>query len=148
MEMAETTDAPKTIVVTGATSGIGLAVCELLLQRGVHLIGVGRSLARCSEAKAHLRRLAPDASLTFLAADLSLQSEVRLLAARIRVVVADDSAGRLDALINNAGTLTYWQSLPAEGFETQWAVNPLASFLLTAELLPLLQAAPTARIVT
>jgi NAD(P)-dependent dehydrogenase (short-subunit alcohol dehydrogenase family) len=54
----------------------------------------------------------------------------------------------LDGLVNNAGTVPYWFTQTAEGFETQWAVNHLAGFLLTVELLPLLEAAPWARVVT
>jgi NAD(P)-dependent dehydrogenase (short-subunit alcohol dehydrogenase family) len=54
----------------------------------------------------------------------------------------------LDGLINNAGTFTFWLTLTPEGIEMQWAVNHLAAFLLTRELLPLLQASPTGRVVT
>ena len=54
----------------------------------------------------------------------------------------------LDGLVNNAGTFTYWLTLTPEGFETQWAVNHLAPFLLTQLLLPQLLAAPAARVVT
>jgi NAD(P)-dependent dehydrogenase (short-subunit alcohol dehydrogenase family) len=54
----------------------------------------------------------------------------------------------LDGLINNAGTFTYWQKLTPEGFETQWAVNHLAPFLLTNLLVPLLEKKKDARVVT
>jgi NAD(P)-dependent dehydrogenase (short-subunit alcohol dehydrogenase family) len=63
-------------------------------------------------------------------------------------VLAGRRTGWLDGLVNNAGTFTYWLTLTAEGFETQWALNHLAPFLLTLELLPLLEAAPSARVVT
>jgi NAD(P)-dependent dehydrogenase (short-subunit alcohol dehydrogenase family) len=139
----------KLIVVTGATSGIGLATVEALVRHGAAVIGVGRSAQRCRAAEQRLREVAPGASITFCVADLSLQSEVRRLAAEIRAAVAGLGRNHLDGLVNNAGAFTYWLSLTAEGFETQWAVNYLAPFLLTHELLPLLGAASSgARVVT
>ncbi len=67
---------------------------------------------------------------------------------RIGDLLASQGKSHLDGLVNNAGTFTYWLTLTPEGFETQWAVNHLAPFLLTHALLPLLQAAPAAKIVT
>jgi len=81
-------------------------------------------------------------------ADLSLQSQVRELAAQIREKLGSSGKAGLDGLVNNAGTFTYKLTLTQEGFEMQWAVNHLAAFLLTHELLPQLQAAPAARVVT
>jgi NAD(P)-dependent dehydrogenase (short-subunit alcohol dehydrogenase family) len=138
----------KTIVVTGATSGIGLATATALTGQGAHVIGVGRSAQRCREAERKLRNLNPGAQISYCVADLTLQSEVRRVAAEIREVLAVRGLACLDGLVNNAGTFTYWLNLTAEGFETQWALNHLAPFLLTLELLPLLEAAPGARIVT
>ena len=138
----------KTFVVTGATSGIGLAAAETLVSRGAALIGVGRSAERCRQAESHLRRLAPDARVHYLLADLSLQSEVMRLAAEIQQCIEADGVVGLDGLVNNAAAFTYWMTLTPEGIETQWAVNHLAAFLLTRQLLPLLLAAPSARVVT
>ena len=132
----------KTYLVTGATSGIGLACAEMLAAEGARVFGVGRSAERCRAAEQRLRALYPDAAPVYFVADLSLQSEVRELAARIR-----EATPALDGLVNNAGTFTYWLELTREGFETQWAVNHLAPFLLTLELLPLLEAAPAGRVV-
>lgn len=131
----------KTFVVTGATSGVGLAVAEELARRGATVLGVGRSAERCAAAEAKLRAAGGEAR--FLVADLSLQAEVRRLAEAVRAQVA-----ALDGLINNAGTFTWRRTLTAEGFEMQWAVNHLAPFLLTLSLLSLLQAAPMGRVVT
>jgi len=140
--------AGKTVVVTGATSGIGLATADLLAGKGADVIGVGRSPERCREAESRLRMAHPEGRVVYYVADLSLQSQVRLVAAQIREVIGSNGAGGLNGLVNNAGTFTYRLTLTPEGFETQWAVNHLAGFLLTHELLPLLQAAEVARVVT
>lgn len=138
----------KTFVVTGATSGIGLAAAEILARQGAAVIGVGRSAERSRQAEAQLHRANPSAPARMLVADLSLQSEVIRLAGEITRQLAEWGKTGLDGLVNNAGVFTYWLALTAEGIETQWAVNHLAPFLLTHHLLPVLQAAPTARVVT
>ena len=138
----------KTFVLTGATSGIGLAAAQLLAERGAFLIGVGRSAERCAQAESQLRSAFPHAQVEYCVADLSIQAQVRRLAVDIREKLQAHPRNSLDGLINNAGTFTYWRSLTSEGFEMQWAVNHLAPFLLTHLLLPLLQAAPIGRVVT
>jgi NAD(P)-dependent dehydrogenase (short-subunit alcohol dehydrogenase family) len=140
--------AGKTIIVTGATSGIGLAIAEQMVGLGASVIGVGRSPARCQEAQNQLLRSNPDAEVVYCVADLALQSQVRSLGGEIREILAASGRASLDGLINNAGTFTWWLTLTPEGFEMQWAVNHLAPFLITHELLPLLRNAPAARVVT
>jgi NAD(P)-dependent dehydrogenase (short-subunit alcohol dehydrogenase family) len=137
-----------TVVVTGATSGIGKAVAHGLAGRGVNVIGVGRDKTRAMAAHQEIAEHHSAARIEYLLADLSLQRNVRALADDIGRQLDLWKLDHLDGLVNNAGTFTFWQELTAEGFETQWAVNHLAPFLLTHELLPLLQAAPTARVVT
>jgi NAD(P)-dependent dehydrogenase (short-subunit alcohol dehydrogenase family) len=138
----------KTVVVTGATSGIGLALAEALARRGAHVIGVGRSEERCVHSQACLQELANGNGASFCTADLASLVQVRSLAAEIRLRLAAQGKTGLDALVNNAGTFTYWLAITPEGFEKQWAVNHLAPFLLTHELLPLLLAAPAGRVIT
>jgi NAD(P)-dependent dehydrogenase (short-subunit alcohol dehydrogenase family) len=138
----------KTFVVTGATSGIGLAAARLLAGQAAFLIGVGRSAERCARIESELHSTFPQAQVVYCVADLSLQEQVRMLAADIKAKLAEHHCKSLDGLINNAGTFTYRRTLTSEGFEMQWAVNHLAPFLLTHELLPLLQAARVARVVT
>lgn len=138
----------KIFVVTGATSGIGLAVAEGLARSGASVIGAGRSVDRCRALEANLRRLNPEGLYRCCVADLSLQSQVRGLAREVRSILAEwrqPGQAFLDGLVNNAGTFTCWLTLTAEGFETQWAVNHLAPFLLTQELLPALRDAETGR---
>jgi NAD(P)-dependent dehydrogenase (short-subunit alcohol dehydrogenase family) len=126
----------KTYLITGATSGIGLAAAEALARRGAVVLGVGRSPERCAAAERRLRATPGCIGAVYFTADLSLQSQVRGLAEQVRAWLAEYEVGALDGLLNNAGTFTFWYTLTAEGFETQWAVNHLASFLLTTELLP------------
>jgi NAD(P)-dependent dehydrogenase (short-subunit alcohol dehydrogenase family) len=140
--------AGKTIVVTGASSGIGLAITEKLVNQGAAVIGVGRSQARCRDAQNGVLRSNPGASVVYCVADLALQSQIRSLGVEIGETLAASGKASLDGLVNNAGTFTWWLTLTSEGFEMQWAVNHLAPFLLTHELLPLLRSASAARVVT
>lgn len=138
----------RTFVLTGATSGIGLAAARLLVECGVFLIGVGRSAERCVQAENLLRSVYPHARVHYMVADLSEQAQIRRLAAGIQTYLAEHQFNSLNGLINCAGTFTFWKKLTPEGFEMQWAVNHLAHFLLTHELLSFLQAAPAGRVVT
>jgi retinol dehydrogenase 12 len=138
----------KTMVVTGATSGIGLAAAEQLARAGVCVIGIGRSAERCRSAEERLRGLHPAGRALCLVADLSLQRDIRAAAHAVRERLAAEGKSALDGLLNNAGRFAFWRRLTAEGVEQVWALNHLAPFLLTNELLPLMQAAPAARIVT
>lgn len=138
----------KTIVITGATSGIGFAAAEVLTRAGANVIGVGRSDERCRQAQRHLQQVNPAARIEYLCADLSQQAQVRRLAGQIKEHLAANGLTALDGLVNNAAAFTYWFNLTCDGVETQWAVNHLAGFMLTHELLPLLQAAPRAAVVT
>lgn len=137
-----------TIVITGATSGIGLATAIGLAKRGAYVIGVGRSILRCEEAESIIKDAAPDGRISFLLADLSSQKQIRELADKIKGKVREERDGTIDVLINNAGTFSSWFTSTEDGFELQFAVNHLAPFLLTHQLLPLLMAAPTGRIIT
>jgi NAD(P)-dependent dehydrogenase (short-subunit alcohol dehydrogenase family) len=138
----------KTFVVTGATSGIGLAASELLARGGANVIGTGRSRERCQQAGERLQALNPAGKCTCCTAELSLQTQVRSLAEEIQGVLMKWKVSGLDGLLNNAGTVPIRQTDTAEGFDTQWAVNHMAPFLLTLCLLPELRKAPSARIVT
>ncbi len=138
----------KTYVVTGATSGIGLATAQALVQAGANVIGVGRSEERCRQTEAQLRSLNNAAVVRYMICDLSLQSDIRALATQIIEFQSSKQTSALDGLINVAGTFTYWLDLTPDGIEKQWAVNHLAGFLLTHQLLPLLADASDARIIT
>ncbi len=138
----------KNIVVTGATAGIGLYCLLALARAGAAVIGVGRSAERCRAAEAFIRSEVPDAQVEYLLADLSLQSQVRLLAQQIGMRLGQRGQTALDALVNNAGVYSQNLVRTAEGIELTLAVNHLAVFLLTLEVMPLLQAAPQGRVLT
>jgi retinol dehydrogenase 12 len=135
----------KTCLVTGATSGIGYETALCLARSGARVIGVGRDEVRCEEAAARIAAAAagvPGAEVRYEVADLSAQTEVCALAARVA-----EREPRLDVLVNNAGLFTFRRAVSVDGIEMQLAVNHLAPFLLTRELLPMLGAAPRARVV-
>jgi NAD(P)-dependent dehydrogenase (short-subunit alcohol dehydrogenase family) len=128
----------KTVVLTGATSGIGAEAALLLARAGASLVAVGRDPRR---GEALLRRL-PGSGHRSLSADLSLMGEVRRVAGEIRSV-----APRIDVLVNNAGAIFAERRETAEGLERTFALNHMAYFLLTQELLPSLRAAAPSRII-
>lgn len=128
----------KVIVVTGATSGIGLATAKELAGKGAVLIGTGRSKERCEKAEAEIKSRYPDARVSYLTADLASLDEVASLASRIRNLLSLKGFDSIDVLVNNAGTVSSWYVSTVDGFELQFAVNHLAPFRLTYELMPLL----------
>lgn len=133
----------KTIVVTGATSGIGRATALGLARLGSRLILVGRDAGRAAETIAAIREATGRTDVEIVRGDFARQAEVRR--------VAEELALRTDAihvLVNNAGVTMMKRTVTPDGFETTFAVNHLAYFLLTGLLLPRLRAAaPGARIV-
>ncbi|WP_210491876.1 SDR family NAD(P)-dependent oxidoreductase [Patulibacter sp. SYSU D01012] len=126
---------PKVAVVTGASSGIGAAAARQLAARGYAVAVVGRSPERT-------RAVADEVGGTPYLADFASAASVRELAARLR-----DDLPRVDVLANNAGALFADRALTADGHERTWQVNVLAPALLTALLLPTLEATDAARVV-
>jgi NAD(P)-dependent dehydrogenase (short-subunit alcohol dehydrogenase family) len=129
----------KTAVVTGATSGIGLAVCEKLASTGFSIIGVGRDGARCGAAEETLKNKFPGICAVYFTADLSRRSEVLRAGAEIKNYLERNFDGELSALINNAGCVRSFYMITEDGYETQFAVNHLAGFLITSVLMPCLE---------
>lgn len=133
----------KTVLVTGASAGIGLAAAAALARMGAHVLMASRNRERGETAVRSVSQEVPEARLNLLLADLSRPEGVRALADQVL-----DVADRLDVLVNNAGVYTRRRESTADGFELQFAVNHLAPFLLTHLLRERLEASAPARIVT
>ncbi|MCE5236508.1 MAG: SDR family NAD(P)-dependent oxidoreductase [Clostridiaceae bacterium] len=131
----------KTVVITGATSGIGFAAAKAFSALGWRVIGVGRDERSCDRAQQEIRLLAPDAEATYFAADLANQNEAARAADVIGGYLCDVCGGRLEALINNAGGVRSVYTTTAEGYEQQFALNHLAGVLFTYKLFDCLKAA-------
>jgi retinol dehydrogenase-12 len=133
----------KTALVTGATNGIGRVTAKELARRGARVLLVARDRDRGETTAAEIREVSGGRAPDLLLADLSSQSEVCRLAQEVRELTP-----RLDLLVNNAGAIFDERKLSADGLEMTFALNHLAYFLLTLELLPLVEAASGSRIVT
>jgi NAD(P)-dependent dehydrogenase (short-subunit alcohol dehydrogenase family) len=133
---------PRVCLLTGATLGIGRAAAEALAPMGMELVLVARDRSRLEALATELRRRSPGARVGVLAGDLSRMSEVRRIATEFRATHA-----RLDVLANNAGALFARREETPEGLERTLALNHLAYFVLTEELLPVLGASAPSRIV-
>ena len=130
-----------TIVITGATSGIGLETARILTRQGYFVIGIGHSEENCERAKENIVSENPQAKIYYFLADLMQQREVLQVAAEIKAYLNENCDGQLYALINNAGCVRSWYMTTDEGYEQQFALNYLSGFLLTYELLPFLHKA-------
>ncbi len=132
----------KTILITGATAGIGEVAALELARMGATIVGVGRNPAKCAAVTERIRRETGNSKVDFLVADLAVQAQVRQVAAEFR-----QRYDRLDVLINNAGAFYMQREVSADGHEMTWALNHLAYFLLTNLLLDMLKASAPARII-
>lgn len=137
----------KTIVITGATSGIGYHTALAFAASGANVFGVGRDPKRCLDAERSIREQFPEVTVKYFIADLSRQSQVRLLAGAITDDLKSSHISYIDVLVNNAGTFSDRLTKTEDGVEMTLAVNHLAPFLLTHELLPLLNAAPHGKVI-
>lgn len=132
----------KTIVITGANSGIGLETGRELARGGATVVMACRDLARAKAARADIAARVPGAKLELVSLDLASLASVRACADTIK-----NQWPRIDVLINNAGLFPFKKQLTDDGFEMQFGVNHLAHFLLTQSLMPALLAAGRPRVV-
>lgn len=133
----------KICLITGATSGIGLATAWELAGRGATVVMAGRNAERGEAARQKVIAKSGNHNVHLLLADFSSLAEVRSLAEAFL-----SRFPALHVLINNAGVVTPRRKRSKDGFEMQLAVNHLAPFLLTNLLLPLMEPSAPARIIT
>ncbi len=133
----------KVVAVTGANTGIGRATALALAHMGARVLACGRSEEKLSAAVEAMRRVTGNDDVEPLVADLASMAEVRGLAESIA-----SRSERLDVLINNAGVAIDRDVRTTDGLELTFAVNHMAPFVLTGELLPRLEASAPARVIT
>ena len=133
----------QTVLVTGATSGIGKATATELARMGAHVVLLARNAGKAQVTQQEIKDAAGHDRIDVLLADLADLKQVRRAAAEFTARFP-----RLDVLVNNAGMLFGPQrQLSVDGNELGLATNHLGPFLLTALLLEKLQASPAARVV-
>jgi len=130
----------KTVIITGATSGIGEVAAIALAEQGARIVFIARDQARADATMAKLRKANAGADLVVYIADLSTLAEMK------RVGAALAREPQIDVLVNNAGALFGKRRETVDGLEMTFAVNHMAYFVITNILLPQLK--PGARIVT
>ena len=134
----------KTVLITGANSGIGYQAALELARHGAHVLLACRSQQKSEQALARLLSEAPGSSAELVLLDVSLLADVRRFVAEFLT-----RQRPLDILINNAGIMALNpRQVTSEGFERQFATNHLGHFALTGLLLPAIMAAPAPRVVT
>ena len=133
----------RTVIITGANSGIGLEAARYLAARGAHVVLACRDEGRAAAAAAAIAAGVPGAEAETLALDLSSLESVRSAAAEIR-----SRYPRLDLLVNNAGVMMPPLGRTTDGFELQFGTNHLGHFALTGLVLPSLLGVPGSRVVT
>lgn len=133
--------AAKTVVLTGATNGIGLESAQQIAAEGHRMVLVGRSPEKLERA-AEAVRAAGASEVETVVADFESLESIRTAAQEIRRLCP-----RIDVLVNNAGTVYASRTLTADGQESTFQVNHLSGFLLTEELKDILVASAPSRIV-
>ncbi len=135
--------AGRVAVVTGANSGLGLAITEALAHAGAHVVMACRNLEKAEAARSRISATSPRGTTEVRQLDLADLSSVATFA---DAYVADHE--QLDLLANNAGIMALGEGRTADGFEMQFGTNHLGHFALTARLVPVLTATPASRVVT
>jgi retinol dehydrogenase 14 len=132
----------KTILITGATSGLGLEAAVQLAGEGHRVVLVGRDEAKTRRSVDEVKQRARSSNVESLLCDFSSQASIRALAEAYLA-----KYDRLDVLLNNAGAMNNERSVTKDGIESTFAVNHLGYFLLTNLLLEVLVKSAPSRIV-
>lgn len=132
--------AGKTVVITGTTSGTGKAAALTLAELGARLLLLNRASSRSDASLADIKSAVPEAELHAVVCDLQSFASVETAAARVIELCPDG----VDVLCNNAGVMALADQATVDGFDIQMQTNHLSHFLLTRELMPLLERAAEA----
>jgi NAD(P)-dependent dehydrogenase (short-subunit alcohol dehydrogenase family) len=132
----------KVVVITGATSGIGLVAAEALAGMGARIVQVARDRSRGQAAMKRLAEIAPEVAHSIYYADLAQLGEMKRVGSEIAV-----AEPRIDVLINNAGAVFGTRQLTPDGLERTFALNYMAYFVLAEALHSRLIASAPARVV-
>ncbi|MCH9815970.1 MAG: SDR family NAD(P)-dependent oxidoreductase [Actinomycetia bacterium] len=135
--------AGREILITGATSGLGLAAAHQLAAMGARVVLVGRNPSKTAAATEAVRQSSPSHEASFLTADMAEPGQVTQLIADVIEHHSD-----LDTVIQNAGALSAEYTMNSQGMEMTVASQVLGQFQLTAGLLPLLRKRASARVIT
>lgn len=122
----------KTILITGATDGIGLETAKMMVSKGHFVLIHGRSQEKLTKVEERLSDLPGEGKVESFIADLSKLLDVVTLTKSIK-----DRVSKLDAIINNAGVFKTSNPVSTDGLDVRFVVNTIAPFLLTQQLLPL-----------
>ena len=133
----------KTVVISGATSGIGEVAAIELARQGARIVFIARNRARAEQTLARLPPVSAGRPHAYHLADLAELAEMKRVAAELAA-----AEPRVDVLLNNAGALFSSRRDTRDGLEMTFAVNHLAYFVITQGLLARLEAAAAARIVS
>lgn len=131
-----------TVVITGATSGLGQLVAIELAKRGNHLVLTARNKKRAEMTRKMIQEMVPKVEVDFFFGDLSLMGDVKRVGNEIKAAYP-----KIDVLVNNAGLHAFEQRITSEGFAEMIAVNYLAPWLLTNTIRQSLMKSGNARIV-
>jgi NAD(P)-dependent dehydrogenase (short-subunit alcohol dehydrogenase family) len=132
------------VVITGGTDGIGKAAAVQLAKLGACLLLISRNPHKGAAAVAEIKRVSGNDAVTYLQADLSLMKNLQRAAEQIR-----ETFDRLDVLVHCAGNLFSRQrTLTDDGLELSFAIQYMARFVLTNELLDVLRAAPAPQVLS
>ena len=132
----------KTVLITGANAGIGLATALGLAKLGARVLMVSRDEGRGRKAQALVKEKSGNWDVHLLIAELSDRDSIRGMARKVR-----EEFGALHVLVNNAAVIPRRREVTEDGLEMQFAVNHLSYFLLTGLLLDMLKANAPARVV-
>lgn len=133
----------KTALVTGGNVGLGLETVKALASKGADVLLAARNEDKGKRAVQDVLKLYPSASVSLLPLDLASQKDIKVAAELV-----SNKFSKLDFLINNAGIMAMPETRTEDGFESQFGVNHLGHWSLTALLMENLKAADASRVVT